>query len=162
MKALLLIDIQQGLTSKSLYNESLFVDTVNYAVNRFRCSGDLIIFVPTDNKHLRFSQSDWRIDSRVDKRKDDVVILKECGNAFVSTDLKPMLDKHAVKDIFICGLVSHGCIKATCIGGFNLGYLTNLIAKGHTGWTQDARERISTTESELSRLGVKIVDKEAL
>ena len=44
MKALLVVDIQVGLTKrKELYNETLFIETVNNAIVRYRESGDIIL-----------------------------------------------------------------------------------------------------------------------
>jgi len=158
MKALLIIDIQNGLTrNKKLYDDLLFIDTVNLAIHKYRDSGDLIVFLQHNNKQLFAGSSDWEIDSRLDFRTDDIVIKKEHGNAFENTELKSVLDNHNIRDILVCGLVSHGCVKLTCMGGLNLGYRTGLLFGGHTNWNKDAHDKIASTESELSRLGVSIV-----
>ena len=53
MKALLIIDIQNGLTKRKLYNFPLFVQTINHSINTFRETKDLIIFVQHNNKQPR-------------------------------------------------------------------------------------------------------------
>jgi nicotinamidase-related amidase len=129
MKALLLIDIQKGLTKrKGLYNVSVFFDTVNDAIAQFRNAGNLIVFVQHNNKFLINGESDWEIDSRIEKRCDDKVVQKFHGNAFKGTDLKSVLEGFHIKEIVVCGLVSHGCVKATCIGGLSLGFKYNPYA----------------------------------
>jgi len=53
MKALLIIDIQNGLTKRKLHNFPLFVQAINHSINTFRVAKDLIIFVQHNNKQPR-------------------------------------------------------------------------------------------------------------
>ena len=160
MKALLLVDIQEGLTKrKNLYNASCFIKTVNYAISRYRELGNLVIFIQHNNKQLIFGESNWEIDKRIDKRNEDITLQKQHGNAFEKTELKSILENESIKEILVCGLVSHGCVKSTCMGGLNQGFRTNLLANGHTNWNKDAEIIISSTELELRQLGVKIIDR---
>ncbi|GAF99431.1 unnamed protein product, partial [marine sediment metagenome] len=116
MKALLLVDIQEGLTKrKNLYNASCFIETVNYAISRYRKLGNLVIFIQHNNKQLIYGESDWEIDKRIDKRNEDITLQKQHGNAFEKTELKSILENENIKEILVCGLVSHGCIKLTCM-----------------------------------------------
>jgi nicotinamidase-related amidase len=163
MKALLLVDIQKGLTNKKgLYNDLLFFETVNFAVEKYRDFGYSIIFIQHNNKQLINGTTDWEIDSRINKMHTDHVLHKQYGNAFEKTELKLILENKNIQEILVCGLVSHGCVKSTCIGGLSEGFETNILANGHTNWNKDAEIKISSTESELSRLGVKIIDKQEL
>ncbi len=158
MKALLIIDIQNGLTKKkTLYNESCFIETVNAAIKEYHDLGYPVIFVQHNNKPLKFGTSDWEIDNRLYRKKENIILQKQHGNAFLKTDLKSILENKKVKEIIVCGLVSHGCVKATCIGGFNEGYTTNLLKNGHTNWNKDAAIKIDSTENELNQIGIKIV-----
>ena len=162
MKALLIVDIQKSLTNRKLYNSPLFFDTVNYTIEKYRESGDLIIFIQHNNKQLVRGEHDWEIDSGLHIQNADVHIQKEHGNAFEKTDLKSTLDTYNIKEILVCGLVSHGCIKLTCIGSMELGYQTSLLVNGHTNWNKDAAAKITQTESDLGQLGVKMLDKHSL
>jgi|SRR6056297_2771217 len=150
MKALILIDIQNGLTKKrTLHNEKLFFDTINNAIIDYRESGSKIIFVQHNNKKLKYNSSDWEIDERIDKQEIDIVVQKKHGNAFLNTDLKQILLDAKIKAITVGGLVSHGCVKATCLGGISEGFETFLLKNGHTNWNKDAENKISETEYEL-------------
>jgi len=122
----------------------------------------MIVFLQHNNKQLLYGDSDWEIDSQFPIHKNDIIIQKEHGNAFENTNLKSVLDNHNIRDILICSLVSHGCIKLTGIGGVELGYRTSLLKDGHTNWNKDAEKKISNTELELSQLGVSIVDIHSL
>jgi nicotinamidase-related amidase len=159
MKALILIDLQNGLTKKKrLYQEAIFLDTINSAITTFRDSNSIIVFVQHNNSHLQESTPDWEIDPRFEKHKIDIVIQKEHGNAFHRTILKNILIEFNIKSITIAGLVSHGCVKATCIGGLAEGFEVSLLKNGHTNWNKDARIRIDDTERELTKNGVKLLN----
>lgn len=162
MKALILIDIQNGLTKKkTLYNESVFFDTLNSAIKAYRDSYFKIIFVQHNNNQLLNGSLDWEIDNRIDKQEKDCFIQKKHGNAFHDTDLKAILAGFGISSITVGGLVSHGCVKATCLGGLSEGFEIGLLKNGHTTWNKDARTTIITIENELSKLGVHIreIDK---
>jgi len=159
MKALFLIDIQNGLTkAKNLYQEKLFFTTINYAIEEYRKLGLKIIFVQHNNNQLQKGTFTWEIDERVDKQESDWVIQKKHGNAFQDNDLKEILAALGVKQITVGGLVSHGCVKATCLGGLAEGFEVSIIKNGHTNWNKDAKEKIEQTEDELLEAGVKILD----
>ena len=150
MRALILIDIQNGLTKKkTLYNESVFFDTVNSTIKAYRDSDFKIIFVQHNNNQLKNGSSDWDIDSRIDKQENDYVIQKKHGNAFQNTDLKITLEDLEIKLVTVGGLVSHGCVKATCLGGLSEGFEVSLLKNGHTNWNKDADNKILATEKEL-------------
>ena len=66
MKALILIDIQNGLTkNRTLYNGKFFFDTINNAVKNYRDPDSKVIFVQHNNKQLRYGTSVWEIDERI-------------------------------------------------------------------------------------------------
>lgn len=157
MRALILIDIQNGLTKKkSLYHEVVFINTVNAAIHLFRESNFKIIFVQHNNKQLEKGSVEWEIDSRIDKLETDCVIQKTQGNAFRDTVLKSILEEDGINSVLIGGLVSHGCIKASCLGGISAEFEISLLKNGHTNWNRDADVKILETENELMKNGVLI------
>jgi len=158
MKALLLIDIQKGLTKRKQHDFPLFVQTINHSIHTFREAKDLIIFVQHNNKQLKELTDDWKIDERIDKRDNDLTIQKFHGNAFLGTDLETVLCTRNIKEILICGLVSHGCVKATCIGGLALGLKVALLKNGHTNWDKNAEIKINLVEAELIEKGVEVIE----
>lgn len=163
MRALLIIDIQNGLTNrKDLYNKTLFIESVNLAIGKYRILGNIVIFVQHNNKQLLNGTNDWKIDMAIKKTSKDIVLQKQHGNAFVKTELKSILENRQIKEILICGLVTHGCVKSTCIGAVNQGLTTSLLKNGHTNWNKDAELKISLTESELRQLGVKVINRHEL
>lgn len=156
---MVLVDIQSGLTkNKTLYNEHGFFDTVNAAIKAYRNSDFKIIFVQHNNKQLIKGSPDWEIDKRLDKKESDYVIQKKHGNAFKNTDLKSILKERGINSVIVGGLVSHGCVKATCLGGLSGGFEISLLKNGHTNWNKDARAKSLETEKELVKNGVTIED----
>ncbi|MGC9343680.1 MAG: isochorismatase family protein, partial [Bacteroidales bacterium] len=156
-RGLIIIDIQKGLTKKkTLYNESIFFDTVNSAIKEYRNSDYKVIFVQHNNKQLKNDSPNWKIDSRIDNQENDCVIQKNYGNAFHDTDLKTTLTDFGISSVTVCGLVSHGCVKSTCLGGLSEGFEIRLLKNGHTNWNNDAETRILETEKELIKNGVLI------
>ncbi|MCB2196448.1 MAG: isochorismatase family protein [Bacteroidetes bacterium] len=163
MKVLLVIDIQTGLTKRaSLYNRNVFFETVNTTISKYRKLGSLIIFIQHNNKLLQADTNDWKIDNKLNKKDADCVIQKKHGNAFQKTELKALLEENNIKEILICGLTSHGCVKYSCIGAIENGFETSLLRNGHSNLNKDAEMKISATESDLVKLGVKLVDIEEL
>jgi nicotinamidase-related amidase len=157
MKALILIDLQHGLTRNRLYEEDAFLVNINFSIKKFRDSNSKIIFIQHTNNQLQIGSFDWEIDNRINKQENDVVIQKKHPNAFQKTKLKQVLLDFKIDSITIAGLVSHGCVKATCLGGLAEGFDISLLKNGHTNWNKDARIKIADTEIELSKKGVKLV-----
>ena len=69
--------------------------------------------------------------SEIGLAENDIIIHKTHGNAFEGTDLGEELDSRGIRNIIITGLVTNGCIRATCIGGYELGYRVILVEDGH-------------------------------
>jgi nicotinamidase-related amidase len=101
---------------------------------------------------------DWEIDDRIDIRENDLILQKNHGNAFLETNLKAILSERGITEIVVCGLVSHGCVKATCIGGQKSGFQTALLRNGHTNWDKNAEIKKYLTEIELVERGIEIID----
>lgn len=55
------------------------------------------------------------------------IIQKNYPNSFFKTDLKNILDKEDIKDIIICGMMTHMCIDSTTRGALELGLNCTLI-----------------------------------
>ena len=77
MKALLLIDIQNGFTKRKLHDFPLFVQTINHSIYTFREAKDLIVFVQHNNKQLKKSTEDWEMYDRIDKRDNWIILISE-------------------------------------------------------------------------------------
>jgi nicotinamidase-related amidase len=159
MKALLVIDVQNGLTRKrTLYNENVFFQALNDAIQECRNLGYPVFFCQHNNHLLVDGNYDWKIDNRLIVTGSDTLIQKQHCNAFKDTVLNSDLKEKSIDEILVCGIVSHGCIKATCLGGLKEGYRVCLLKNGHTNWDKNAEEKIAKTEKELESSGVIVVE----
>ncbi len=61
-----------------------------------------------------------------------MIVHKQHGNAFEDTPLHAMLVERSAGRVIVTGLVTHGCVKATCLGALASGYAVTLAADGHS------------------------------
>lgn len=162
MKALLIVDIQKGLTKRELYNKEIFINTVKQVIGKSRDKDYLIIYIRHENKQLVSGTSDWEVDDNLPILSGDMFFPKTKGDAFSNKELVKHLNESSVKDVIVCGLVTHGCIKHTCLGGVKAGYNVALVKNAHSNWAADAQEKIAATEKLLFEEGVKLLDVDNL
>jgi nicotinamidase-related amidase len=58
--------------------------------------------------------------------------------------------------VVVTGLVTHGCVKSSCIGAHELGYEVVLVADGHSSYSKDASKLIAEWNEKLSQGGVVV------
>jgi maleamate amidohydrolase len=64
------------------------------------------------------------IDSRLEPRDDETIVLKKGASAFFGTNLASILISQGVDSIVLCGATTSGCIRATAIDLLQYGYPT--------------------------------------
>ena len=64
------------------------------------------------------------IDPRLERREDEVVILKKGASAFFGTNLPSVLVSENVDTLVLCGATTSGCIRATAVDLLQYGYPT--------------------------------------
>ena len=64
------------------------------------------------------------IDPRLERREEEIVILKKGASAFFGTNLPSILVSQHVDTIIMCGATTSGCIRATAIDLLQYGYPT--------------------------------------
>jgi nicotinamidase-related amidase len=90
------------------------------------------------------------------------VIHKHHGNAFIDTALDDALAALGVTELVITGLVTQGCVRATCIGGLDRDYRVILVRDGHSNCNKGAARQIREWNRKLSDLGVTLKAAAAL
>lgn len=63
----------------------------------------------------------------VKPRADETVIVKHQINAFLDTNLKEVLDRHAITELVVIGAMSHMCIDAVVRAASDFGYQVKVI-----------------------------------
>jgi len=152
--ALLVIDVQKGLFARPtpVYHEQQLLDNINSLSDQFLKKGGAVFFIQHSNqKQLLKDTEPWQFHSRLQVGENDPVIHKTHGNAFQDTGLKDALDARGIKNIVVTGLVTNGCVKATTIGGHNLGYRVVLVEDGHSTYIKTAAKLIREWNGNLGQ-----------
>ena len=152
--ALLVIDVQNGLFSKPtpIYKEEELLKNINSLSDQFAQAGGPVFFIQHSNqKLLQRDSENWQFHTDLKTGEDDLVIHKTHGNAFEETELKDELDARGIKNIVVTGLVTNGCVKATSIGGHDLGYRVVLVEDGHSTYIKTAARLIKEWNRTLSQ-----------
>jgi nicotinamidase-related amidase len=152
--ALLVIDVQQSLFRKStkLYKADELLVTINELVWRAHAAGAPVFYIQhSSEKVLPRGSEDWDLHPALHPTSTDRIIHKLKGNAFEGTELDGELAELAVEAVVVTGLVTHGCVKATCIGACERGYRVVLVADGHSSYSKDAARLIEEWNRNLSQ-----------
>ena len=98
----------------------------------------------------------WRLHPRIQPLPTELIIHKRHGNAFEETVLQQELESRRVRTLVVAGLVTHGCVKATCLGALALEYRIILVSDGHSSFSKQAAKLIEEWNLRLSGLGAKL------
>jgi len=155
--ALLVIDVQQGLFRKStpIYRAEPLLNILTTLIERAHAAGAPVIYIQhASDKVLPFGSADWQLHPRLQPGVDDLIVHKQHGNAFEDTPLHAALVERGIVRVIVTGLVTHGCVKATCLGALALGYTATLAADGHASYSKDAAQLIEEWNRRLGAAGV--------
>ena len=117
--ALLIIDVQRDLFEKStpVYQGNLVLKNINTLVDCAHAAGAPVLYVRHSTKTtLIEGSSAWQLHPALKPRKTDHFIRKPHGNAFEDTRLRGDLDSLHVGGVVVVGLITDGCVQATCKG----------------------------------------------
>ncbi|MDE4083599.1 isochorismatase family protein [Planococcus maritimus] len=140
MKALLVIDVQNGLVEKGNFLKELLL--IERTIKEFQNNGDPVIFM----KHLDeeeqsplYKNSDSSaIHSSLEKYAKHI-IEKQTPSSFFNTDLSSLLEGMGVSHIFISGFNTEYCCMFTAIAAFDRGYKVTFL--------EDATATVNTEET---------------
>jgi nicotinamidase-related amidase len=158
--ALLVIDVQQELFEKStpIYRPDLLLQNINSLINRSRQAGVPVVFVQhCADKYLITGSRGWELHNALQQMPEDLILHKRHPNAFEETNLRDELVKRGVTTLIIAGLVTHGCVKATCLGALAEGYFVVLAGDAHSSYSKDAPQLIEKWNDELEKKGAKVI-----
>jgi nicotinamidase-related amidase len=157
--ALLVIDVQRGLFQKStpIFDEAALLANLCTLIERAHQAGAPVFFIQHADDHLLVpSSQEWQLHPQLQPAKADVNIHKRHGNAFLKTDLEKQLDALKVGNLVISGLVTHGCVRATCLGALELGYRVILAQDAHSNFSKGAGQVIVEWNAKLNAAGVAL------
>lgn len=127
-KALLIIDLQRGLTSfeSQLFRLPEVLNAVNQRIIEYRNHDLPIIFIQHDDEDLVLNSDNWQLFDDLDARETDFYVGKTHANSFYQTRLKELLDKLAVTDLEFCGAQTEYCVDTTIRMAHGLGYACSM------------------------------------
>jgi nicotinamidase-related amidase len=152
--ALIVIDVQNGLFSRPtpIYNDQNLLENINSLRDQFIKNGGTVFFIQHSNKKLLLKESEnWQLHPQLQVGEQDAVIHKTHGNAFKGTNLKEELEARGIENLVITGLLTNGCVKATSIGGHDLGYRVVLVEDGHSTYIKTAARLIEEWNQTLGK-----------
>ncbi len=145
--------MQQGLFKKStpIYKADELLENINTLVGRAHESDVPVFYIQhSDARNLVKGSADWQLHTQLQPQHKDYIIHKQHGNAFEDTRLEETLRSLQVDTVVVAGLVTHGCVKATCIGAQEVGLNVILVQDGHSSFSQDAAGLIDKWNEKLS------------
>lgn len=128
-RALIVIDVQESFRQRPIWqaiNNPDIADDVNALVTAARADGDLVVWVlhaePGTDTVFDPVQGHVRLLPEVDYRDGEPLLVKTSINAFTTTNLAQLLNRHGVRELRVCGIRSEQCVETTTRLGFDLGY----------------------------------------
>jgi nicotinamidase/pyrazinamidase len=106
-------------------------------------------------------------DSRLAKEHIDVVISKgvepqtDGYSGFAATDLEAQLRRRGVRRVFVCGLATDYCVKATALDARHAGFETFVIGDAIAAVNVDAGDEQRALD-EIRRAGIALLDSSQL
>jgi len=159
VSALLVVDVQRGLFDRPVpvFRESELLDNINALITSWRKDDQPVVFIQHANhKMLVRGSAGWTLHPDLNFREGDPRVEKNRGDAFRETGLANLLHSQGVQQVVVTGLVSQGCVRATCQGAVEHGFRVVLVKDGHSNYRRDAEEVIGRWNRELAELGVSV------
>lgn len=137
MKALLIIDMQQGSFTPATprYDVDGVVDRMNQLSDAFRANGDVVIYIQHDgtvSKNFIPGTPEWSLLETLDVKPDDIYISKTANDCFYASTLDRWLSSQHINELVITGCATDFCVDATVKSAYAKEYNVTVIADAHT------------------------------
>lgn len=133
--ALIVVDIQNDYFPGGLWTLSKVEAAAAKAaqvIAVFRSRGDLVVhirheFTSADAPFFRPGSEGAQLHSSVINQPNEPVVLKHYINSFRETELKAVLDRHAIEAVVVVGNMSHMCVDGITRAAVDFGYATTVL-----------------------------------
>ena len=134
-RALLVIDLQNDYFpggKMELRGVHAAADNAARLIAAAREVGDLVVhvrheFTRPDAPFFVAGSEGARTHAKVSPREGEPVIVKHFASSFRDTELKALLDRHIIREVVICGAMSHMCIDAATRAAADFGYAVTVV-----------------------------------
>ena len=159
--ALLVIEVQQGLFEIApIHKAEQLLQNINCLVDRAHQFDVPVIYIQHSGKrNLLNGTPQWQFHPRIRPLPKDKVMHKEQGNAFEGTILDETLKAMKVSGVVLTGLITQGCVKATCLGALKMGYKVILGTDAHSNFSYRAWKVIKDLNQKMGRKKVTLKTK---
>ena len=150
--ALLVIDLQRGLFQRPtpVCEQDALLRNISGLVAAAHAAAVPVVFVQHSNKMLVTDTESWELHPSMEPRDGDLRLHKTQGDAFEATGLDSLLRERSVDTVYVTGLVSEGCVRATCLGAAKRGYRVVLVSDAHSSFRRDAAQRVAEWNDKLA------------
>ena len=115
-----------------------------------------------DSYLKKYGSEGWQLHSQMQSLAGELIMHKRQGNSFENTNLQEQLIERGVSRVVVTGMVTHGCVKATCLGAQEAGYKVALAGDAHSNFSKDAAKVIEKWNLELGNKGVLVVETKSI
>ncbi len=95
--------------------------------------------VPT-LRHLKLGSELVELDPRLERKPEDIVIIKQYASAFFGTHLTPTLIARGIDTLIVTGCTTSGCVRATAVDALQYGFRPILPIEGVGDRAQEPHE----------------------
>lgn len=158
--ALLIIDVQSELFQKStrVYKANEFLKRLRTLAGYAHNVDIPVIYIQhSSNAFLIQGSPGWQIHPQLQPLEGDPMIYKKHPSAFEGTELKELLDAKGIQKLWISGMVTHGCVKATSLDALKRGYQVVLVSDTHSSFSKDAAKLIAEWNEKISKAGAELL-----
>ncbi len=162
---LLVIDVQKEQFEKStpVHHAEQLLQNINFLIAKAREEGVPVFFVlHSADSYLKYGSEGWQLHPQIQPLAGEPIIHKRHGNSFEDTNLQEELSKRGIDVVVVTGMVTHGCVKATCLGALEAGYRVVLAGDAHSNFSKDAAKVIEKWNQELGNKGVLLVETKSV
>lgn len=158
--ALLVIDVQRELFRKKtpVYRSEELIGDINILIDAFHArSAPVLIVRHANDSWLKEGSEGWMPHEALHISDNDAHLTKYAGDAFQEPSIAATLKELNAQHIVVCGLVTHGCVRAACLGALKRGYAVTLAADAHSSFSEDAAELIEEWNRKLAWAGARVL-----
>ncbi len=158
--ALLIIDVQQGLFQKStpVYQAVDLIRNIQTLVDAAHHAGAPVVYIQHNDQNALVKDSpSWQLHPDLHPLETDLRVDKQHSNSFEETPLDGLLKAGGIKHVVVCGMVTHGCVKNTCLGAIEAGYQVTLVSDAHSSYSNKAAELVVKWHDHLSKEGAALL-----
>lgn len=156
--ALLVVDMQNGILKKAIYNRFNIINNINSLIDYFHKNNQPIYFIQHTNLiNLKTDSKGWKISEQLHILTKDSTFTKKHNSIFKEKTFLKDLSEKEIKTVVVVGLVSNGGIKATCVDGISNGFSVVLVRDAHSTYHKNAQQVIADWNEQLEYEGAHIV-----